>query len=218
MTSIFEQVKLHFESLSSREQWLIALAGWLAVLGLGFNLFLSPQHVELQRMSYQQIGNRQTTQELFILNRNKEESLSFSADLLLEEELAQLEVNAQQIDEQLGSKVGGLVSASNMASLMETVLRKSGRLTLQSMVSLPSIQLASTEDKRYYIHPVELTLKGVYFDIVNYLASLEALSIKYYWRSLDYRVIRYPLAEVTINVYTLGESPVFIGGERDTEA
>lgn len=217
MTALFEQTRLHFESLSSREQWLIAIGGWLAVLGIGFNLFLSPQQETLKQVLYQQIESRESILEQGIFNQSKEETLSISPDLRLEEQLALLKIDLQDADESLESKVGGLVSAADMASLMEVVLMKSEQLILLSMQSLPSIQLASTEDKRYYIHPVEMKLKGRYFDIVNYLSGLEALSIKYYWRSLDYRVIGYPSAEVTINVYTLGESPVFIGGARDAE-
>lgn len=215
MTALFEQIKHHFESLSSREQWLVALAGWIGILGLGFNLYLSPQGETMKQISYQQVENLRKKQDVLIENQKKKETLNVSADLELEAQLLVLQMDAQIIDDLLASKVAGLVSASDMAALMESVLKKTGRLTLQSMVSFPAIQLALTEDKRYYIHPVELTLKGGYFDIVNYLVSLEALSIKYYWRSVDYNVIRYPLAEVKINVYTLGESPVFIGGASD---
>lgn len=215
MTALLEQIKIHFESFSSREQWLIALAGWLGIVWFGFTVFIFPQKEVLINTSFQVMESNKALQELVMLNVKKEQKLNSSPDIELEEELDQLIIDANEIDFILGNKVAGLVSASEMPSLMENVLKTSGRLTLLSMISQPSVQLATTEDKRYYIHPVALTLKGTYFDIVNYLASLEALPIKYYWRSVDYRVLTYPTAEVKINVYTLGESAVFIGGTRE---
>lgn len=215
MTALLEQIKINFESFSSREQWLVALAGWLAIVAFGFSVFIAPQRETLTYLSYQKMENNKVLQELVMLNLQKEQKLNSSPDGDLEDELAELIIDASEIDFILGSKVGGLVSASEMPSLMENVLKTSGSLTLLSMISQTSVQLATTQDKRYYIHPVALTLTGRYFDIVNYLASLEALPIKYYWRSVDYRVLEYPTAEVKINVYTLGESAVFIGGARE---
>ena len=64
----------------------------------------------------------------------------------------------------------------------------------------------------YYIHPVKLVLSGNYFDIEAYLSRLEALPVKYYWRNFHYEVKKYPIAELSIEVYTLGSSKGFIGG------
>ena len=50
---------------------------------------------------------------------------------------------------------------------------------------------------------VVIQLEGSYFDVVDYLSALESLSWKFYWSELDYRVIEYPKAIVTLEVYTL---------------
>ena len=215
MTGFLDQIKMHFESFSSREQWLLGVAGWPFILCVGFSFFLFPQIEMLGQFNAQKNENKRALEEVLLLNIQKEKILNGSADIGLEEELAKQMKDVKDLENLLGSKVNGLVSPSDMPALMEKVLKGSGRLKLLTMQSQPPIQLASTEDKRYYIHPVLLTLTGAYFDIVHYLTALEALPVKYYWQSVDYRVLRYPLAEVKINVYTLGESPVFIGGVRE---
>lgn len=52
-------------------------------------------------------------------------------------------------------------------------------------------------------HAVVIQLEGSYFDVIDYLSALESLSWKFYWSELDYRVVNYPKAIVTLEVYTL---------------
>ncbi len=99
-----------------------------------------------------------------------------------------------------------------MAGLLEEVLQRSKGLELISLKSLPAEELAVAESAAYYLHPVELSLRGRYFDFVAYLQALEGMPVQYYWSSLDYKVDRYPVADVRLRVYTLGISTDFIGG------
>lgn len=52
-------------------------------------------------------------------------------------------------------------------------------------------------------HTVVIRLEGGYFDMVDYLSALENLPWKFYWSELDYHVVEYPKAIVTLEVYTL---------------
>lgn len=212
MSPLLFRVKGAFEALSSREQWMIAIAGWIAILGLGVTVFIEPLGNALAQLDAQIMQSEHTTQDLQTLNRLKQEKLQSSPNAELEAELEKLNQTLSSLDNEIARKVDGLVSAAQMSALMESVLRQSDRLTLISMRSLLPQKLIDTDDVGYYVHPIEITLQGRYFDIVDYLSALEALPVKYYWRNVDYRVTDYPIAEVTIGVYTLGESQVFIGG------
>lgn len=52
-------------------------------------------------------------------------------------------------------------------------------------------------------HAVIIRLEGSYFDVIGYLSTLENLSWKFYWSELEYQVVEYPKAIVTLEVYTL---------------
>jgi len=52
-------------------------------------------------------------------------------------------------------------------------------------------------------HSVVVSLEGTYFDVIAYLIALEKLPWKIYWEEIDYQVKQYPMASVTIEVYTL---------------
>jgi MSHA biogenesis protein MshJ len=62
-----------------------------------------------------------------------------------------------------------------------------------------------------YKHGLTLTLKGSYFDVLDYLHAVEESPWHFFWERLEYRVGHYPEAEVTLRVYTLGDHEELIG-------
>lgn len=62
---------------------------------------------------------------------------------------------------------------------------------------------SSSNNVGVFKHAVVIQLEGSYFDVIDYLVALESLSWKFYWSELDYRVVAYPKAIVTLEVYTL---------------
>ncbi|OAN16507.1 MSHA biogenesis protein MshJ [Photobacterium jeanii] len=212
MSNYWYQLVDRFDELSQREQILIFISGWVALLFVGFIVVLEPQMNQLANAKLQVIN---TTNQL--INSDNQitlmsRKLSQDPDVEVDQKIADLRVVNRQLNQQLEGRVGSLVTPVQMSSLMEDVLRRSERLKLVSLQSMPSVQLISGDDEGYYIHPVQLNLRGRYFDVVNYLQQLEELPVKYYWQSLNYQVDRYPWADIQLNVYTLGESKDFIGG------
>ncbi|WP_058120135.1 hypothetical protein [Photobacterium kishitanii] len=201
-----------FSGLSSREQWLIAISGWVAIGFIGVFMVLEPQWLQLKS----QMNNVQTTMNNTIAIRNNitvlQRQLAQDPNKDIEVKIAQLTQKNTQLVQQLQQKIGGLVTPTQMPNILEQVLRHSKELRLQSIVSLPAAQLISGEDQGYYIHPLRMTFEGKYFDVIRYLTQLEALPVNYYWRNLNYQVMQYPWAKIELELYTLGESKDFIGG------
>ena len=208
----WQKLSDRFDLLTRREQWLILLSGWIALLFVGFVMFLEPQVKALSSVRQQvvSVANEITNNanQLIMIERK----LRNDPNQDVERSINRLERENSTLDNQLQGRVASLVTPVQMSGLMEQVLQRSDRLKLVSLESLPSVQLISGEDEGYYIHPVRLILRGRYFDVVDYLGQLEALPVKYYWRSLSYQVDKYPWADIQLDVYTLGESKDFIGG------
>lgn len=208
----WNELSQRFAALSVREQWLIAITGWFGIVFIGYMLVIEPQMQTAQSVKTNLMdtkNNLVTAQNQLIVANRK---LKQDPDKEINQKLAQYRQQDAIITQQLEDKIGSLISPVQMAGLLEQVLRHSSSLKLDSMTSMPSSQLVSGDDQGYFVHPVRLTFKGRYFDVVNYLNKLEALPVKYYWRSLNYQVDEYPWAKVELEVYTLGESKDFIGG------
>ncbi|PQJ67990.1 type 4a pilus biogenesis protein PilO [Photobacterium angustum] len=208
----WDELSQRFAALSVREQWLIAITGWFGILFIGYMLIIEPQMVTSQTVKTALVDTKNdmiTAQNQLIVANRK---LQQDPDKAINQKLAQYRQEDKALQQVLEAKIGSLITPVQMAGLLEQVLRHSSALKLESMTSLPSSQLVSGDQQGYFVHPIRLTFKGRYFDVVNYLNKLEALPVKYYWRSLSYQVDEYPWAKVELEVYTLGESKDFIGG------
>lgn len=207
------QFSEQFSDLSLREKWLIAGGGWIAILLLCLTFLLDPATEERTRAERaldreeQLIASTQTDIQLLV------EKLKQDPDAEIDAKLKQLVLENQDLSEELSEVVNSLITPSQMATLLEQVLSNSGRLRLVSLQSLPAESITKVSDETgYFLHPVRITVTGRYFDVRDYLSSLEQMPVKYYWRSFDYKVEKYPTAELVLEVYTLGTRQEFISG------
>ena len=208
----WRELNQRFLILSRREQWLIAITGWATILLVGFMFIIEPQMDKSNDIKISLLkteNDLQTVKNKIIIAKRK---LTLDPNKDIENKIAQYQQQNDLLAKQLEIKIGSLVTPTQMTGLLEQVLRHSSALKLEAMTSLPSKQLMPGNNLGYFIHPVSLTFRGRYFDVVNYLKKLEALPVKYYWLSLNYQVDQYPWANVELQVYTLGESKDFIGG------
>jgi len=115
------------------------------------------------------------------------------------------------LEEQLRDRLGTLLKPSQAVEVLEQVLGQEHDLKLIEVeaVSKPltglefegQMELAVSDIGRYELR---LELEGSYLGTLRYLRALEALPWKFFWESVEYEVIEYPLARVTLQLYTLG--------------
>ena len=83
------------------------------------------------------------------------------------------------------------------------------KVNIQHLKSLPvspfytDIELQVEQSTSIYQHTLEVKLTGSYDDVYQYLRRLQVLDTPLYWHSLLYEVSKYPLANVTLQMYTL---------------
>ena len=78
--------------------------------------------------------------------------------------------------------------------------------------SVANISDQDKSDVGVYRHSVVVSVSGKYFDIRDYLKSLEDLEWTMYWELISYKVTDYPIAEIELEVYTLSTGLGVIGG------
>lgn len=67
----------------------------------------------------------------------------------------------------------------------------------------PAPAARATPQDLLYRHGVELTVRGNYLDMVNYMDALEAMPTQLFWGRAELAVEQYPNARLTLTVYTL---------------
>jgi MSHA biogenesis protein MshJ len=135
------------------------------------------------------------------------------------------------LGESLRAMQQGLVPPERMAPLLESILRANGRLKMVSVRTLPVEPLsgigarkgagdgdaaapapapapavgakAAAKHELLFRHGVELTVRGSYLDMVDYMGALEALPTQLFWGKAQLEVEEYPSVRLTLTLYTL---------------
>jgi MSHA biogenesis protein MshJ len=149
----------------------------------------------------------------------------------LRKRLGDVRAETARMSEQLRAMQKGLVPAERIAPLLESILRANGRLKLVSLQTLPVTTLgdaatspatpaagtpagtaAATQPATapvvkapdlLYRHGVELTVRGSYLDMVDYMHALETLPTQLFWGKAQLDAEAYPNVRLTLTLYTL---------------
>jgi MSHA biogenesis protein MshJ len=154
----------------------------------------------------------------------------------LRKRLGDVRAETARTSEELRTMQKGLVPADRIAPLLETILRANGRLKLVSLKTLPATTLTDAAapptpatapatpapaagtpvattplvvkaPDLLYRHGVELTLRGSYLDMVDYMHALETLPTQLFWGKAQLDAEDYPNVRLTLTLYTLSLDP-----------
>lgn len=212
-----------YEALTQRERVLVALGLILGPLLIGNALFLDPQ-LTLAKGAQNTIATESAS--LTALQAQVvtlQQQLNIDPDAGKKAELAALSAERDKLDEQLRQFGSSLVRPEDMNGLLERLLAKYSGLRLVSLKTLPPQSVIGqkepakdSEGKQVersfdlYRHGVEIRLEGNYGQLQAYLTQLEKLPQRLLWGQLNYRVIEYPRAEMTLTVYTLSPDKTWL--------
>jgi MSHA biogenesis protein MshJ len=216
----WDKLNATVNALSLRERALIfAAAAFLLVSALNI-LLLDPLAAQQRRMSSQLVQQQEQIKEidaqieaLLHAKRTRETSPQHRRLDQLRKQLAEGEAYIR-------ARQDRMVPAERIHDLLEQVLKKNGRLELVQLQTLPVTSFIEKSGampgndpnaalppesvgKQIFKHGVQLTVRGNYADMVDYLDDLEHLPAQMLWGMAKMNVIKYPTAELTLTVYTL---------------
>lgn len=132
-----------FAARAPREKWLIVVSSVVALMLIMQTLLIDPlleQHKEgQQKLLAQQSTNQRMQSEVIVLQRE----LAKDPDAEVNQQLAKLQAQSQELSQQLSALMSNLVSPSQMAELLQSVLDKSAKLKVVSLTSLAATPINS---------------------------------------------------------------------------
>lgn len=133
----------------------------------------------------------------------------------------------KQLKQQQNSLAGEFIAPQKMVSVLRDMLETQSSLVLTQFRSLGTRPLfpentASIEKKikdeaaphqtyKIYKHGVEIIFEGDFFSTLHYLQTLEDMPWRFYWDTVNYQVLEFPQARVTITIHTLSLDKRWIG-------
>lgn len=211
----WQQLSERFSQLQQREKLLIWTGSLVLTFWLLLIYLLEPGWQQLQQNKRQIQQLQQQQQEAQQLAGQLREQLSSDMDKDYRERIEQLQAQQQQLNQQIRQSAGHFIGAEQMISLLQGVLQRSSAVqvvSLQSSAPMP-VRLqgqAADEPALLFQHKLTLVLAGNYATLENVLQQLEQLPWLVNWSALEYQVIDYPQAEMTIQLGTVSENEDFI--------
>jgi len=222
------QVKEKYEALSFREQILIAGSLLVALVVLWFLMLSEPLQLKTKQVSGELKTIEQNVQRLEQQQLKLVERRASDPHRDLKERITKFELKIQKVDAQLAEKFHGLIEPKMMASVLESILQKHGKLKLISVKSLESVPLLKgpeldddnaavdseseqREQVKVYRHGMQIVFEGDYLATLAYLKNLESLDWEFYWDEVQLDITKYPQARIVITVHTLSLKDSWIG-------
>lgn len=139
---------------------------------------------------------------------------------LLIEQSKSLKKESDFLDKKIDEKTKAMLSSKEMVTVLRNIISKTEGLSLINMESLSSKPLFESKmiksgsgPKRVqaFTHNLKIELLGGYFELVGFLKSVEKQNPSIVWDILDYEVIKYPKAKITIYLHTVGIDEGWVG-------
>lgn len=227
MKQYWQRLELKIDAMSLRERAMaFAIAALLLITGI--DTFLLDPLLRQQKAASQQVtADQQQIAALQAEIRMRVASHDIDPDGPSRIRLHDLKQQSAKLHDELTSMQKGLVSPDKMASLLEDMLKRNGRLQLVSLKTLPVALVtepaaadpqavkrtngAPAGEKpaspiardAVYKHGVVVVVQGSYMDILGYMTELEGMPWQLFWANAKLSVANYPKATMTLTLFTL---------------
>ncbi len=229
----------YLDALSLRERALIFIATIAVLITLGTTLLFPPLRAKQTAIQMQLHAQRAQLQALRSQIDDMTSGKMLDADAINRKQLAELEAQFHQEVGSVPGNSLGVVNPRDMVRLVKQMLEHNRSLQLLSVESLPEKPVINNAQAAgdaqggtttpagpttdgsavapaqpsaiLYRHALRIQLQGRYLDVLRYLQALERLPWHVYWGKVEYDTGKYPLARVTLVIYTLSLDKASIG-------
>lgn len=201
------------DAFSVRERLLVLITLLVLIAAVWHSLLMGP--LEL-RATQTRAQLTELEQRISAANQNLEDQILQLAGGGDEQRsrIASLRQRIDEINAALGNHAAELIDPSEMAQVLEGVLKEQSRLTLVRIRNTTPDSLAADDDPEavtFYRHGLEIEVEGSYAACLEYLNAIEALPWRLYWQVLELDVIDYPRNRIRLEVGTLSLDKEWIG-------
>lgn len=115
--------------------------------------------------------------------------------------LQELEERIAQAEKALAQHKQAFIAPTRLPALLKGLLGAGQAVKMESLRVVPGAQVEAAS--QLYRHGVEMTLRGSYFELTQYLAALEKLPARLLWGRVEIQTEQYPELRLTMQVHTL---------------
>lgn len=208
----WQQLTEKFQQLQLRERRLLFFASLGLLVWLLFVLLLEPTWLLMQQQKTQLASVHEQVRQSELGIAALQSELGRDINQQHRARIQRQEQRLNELEQQLAERTAHFVGADKMLPMLQSLLLNESQVRLMSLKSMAPQPVAYDEAQipLLYEHGIRMVIQGNYQSLTELLSSLEQLPWQLGWRSLHYRVLEHPLAELSIDLVTVGEYADFI--------
>jgi len=218
MSDILQRLSSRFEGFTLRERVMVTCILVLVLYAIWDLMLMAPEHKkqaliieDIQSVEHQAADVSQHI-------RDVSSQLTGDRERVLADRVQNMRRLVGKTIKKEQDLMEGFIPPKRMTRVLQDLLNINGKLTLGRLESLGVSPLVLTTDEQaptaqsqVYKHGIRMVFEGDFFTILKYLQAVEAMPWNLYWDKLDYHVLSYPQARVTLTVHTLSLHEGWIG-------
>lgn len=216
----------------ARERAILLVAG-LGILGM---MWLTFVHDVLTAAQTEESRKITIAQSRVVEEQNRQNDIrgTYTTDPNRFAQARQTELRdaANEANARLNELYGELITPQQMRQVLVTLLQRETKLKMVRLENAPSEPLisdiataeageeagadaappaAAIPAVQVFKHGLHLVFEGSFIDTVYYLRSLEGLDSNFFWENLEFELMEYPKAQISLDIYTLSTERGWIG-------
>jgi len=226
MNNYLDSFSKYLLELSLRERVLFLFVSIAIIYAVWDGVIFSPQADHYQELlgKQQQLINQQQQLERSIAESTAKIESNKRTQQQQKHSIEEFKQKSLESNEALNNILTNLVPPTKITEFLHSLVLQTHGLKLLELnneeVEIISLTDIEPEEKSLqegnprsvlYKHATTIKLSGSYQQLYNYLETLEDSQWNLYWENLDYHVAQYPLAEITVRVYTVSADQHWIG-------
>lgn len=190
------------DSLSPLMRMLLFVSVVFITYFIWFGLAGKSQQIKTQLLR-EKIANMQTQiQSLHLKSREIISGQSIDVDV---KSIADVQKEIETLNQQIQQSGSVVFSVKNMGAVLREMLSKEEDISLLSVkhVSSQTLIRPGGDGKGIFQQDLEIVFEGDYFATLRLLQHIEQLKWRTFFDQLTYKVLKYPVAKITIKLHTL---------------
>ena len=207
MKALLAHYAERIDAATLRQRLLVFVAAAAVLLFLANALLLQPQRVKQRRLAAETAQSQKNLADLQAQLGRMVSSDANDPDAALRRRQAALRVELARLNSRITGEERRFTAPERMRAVLEEMLARNTRLTLVDLRTLPVVpiapQAAAGAPAGMFRHGLELTVRGTYAELYDYLRLLEDLPSQLYWARAELTVSEHPLLTLKLTVHTI---------------
>jgi MSHA biogenesis protein MshJ len=206
MNALLKRYAERIDAATLRQRLLIFVAAAVVLLFFANAVVLQPQRAKQKRFAAETAQYQKSLVELQAQFGRLVSSEANGPDAALRKRQAALRAELGRLNSHIAGEEGRFTAPERMRAVLEEILARNKRLTLVDLRTLPVVPIAPSNGSApagMFRHGMELTVRGTYEELYDYLRMLEKLPSQLYWARAELVVTEHPLLTMKLTVHTI---------------